>query len=140
VAGDVLFLQKMQSVCWIILLLLTLGAFFLVSFSFAWSVLAGGIISNMSFLMSQKDIIGFVESVSSLPELEDRQARADQGRKGYILKFWLRIVLIGVVLLLLIKSGAVNIFGLILGLSTVVFAVTFISLDVLRHYYSSRRR
>jgi len=140
VAGDVLFLQKMQSVCWIILALLTLGTFFFVSFSFAWSVLAGGIISNMSFLMSQKDIIGFVESVASLPELEDRQARADQGRKGYILKFWLRIVLIGVVLLLLIKSGAVNIFGLILGLSTVVFAVTFISLDVLRHYYSSGRR
>ena len=134
-----LFLQKMQSVCWIILLLLTLGAFFLVSFSFAWSVLAGGIISNMSFLMSQKDIIGFVGSVTSLPELEDRQARADQGRKGYILKFWLRIALIGVVLLLLIKSGAVNIFGLILGLSTVVFAVMFISLDVLRHYYFSGR-
>ncbi|MBW1634871.1 MAG: ATP synthase subunit I [Deltaproteobacteria bacterium] len=135
-----MFLQKMQSVCWIVLALLTLGAFFFVSSSFAWSVLAGGIISNVSFLMSQKDIMGFAESVTSLPELEDRQARADQGRKGYILKFWLRIVLIGVVLLLLIKSGVVNIFGLILGLSTVVFAVTFISLDVLRSYYSSGRR
>ncbi|MBW2658748.1 MAG: ATP synthase subunit I [Deltaproteobacteria bacterium] len=135
-----MFLQKMQSVCWIVLALLTLGAFFFVSSSFAWSVLAGGIISNVSFLMSQKDIMGFAESVTSLPELEDRQARADQGRKGYILKFWLRIVLIGVVLLLLIKSGVVNIFGLILGLSTVVFAVTFISLDVLRRYYSSGRR
>ena len=139
-SGDLMFLQKMQSVCWIVLALLTLGAFFFVSSSFAWSVLAGGVISNVSFLMSQKDIMGFVESVTSLPELEDRQTRADQGRKGYILKFWLRIVLIGVVLLLLIKSGVVNIFGLILGLSTVVFAVTFISLDVLRRYYSSGRR
>jgi len=140
VAGDLLFLQKMQSVCWIVLAVLTLGAFFFVSVSFAWSVLAGGIVSNVSFLVSQKDIIGFVESVTSLPGLEERQARADQGMKGYILKFWLRIVLIGVVLLLLIKSGVVDIFGLILGLSTVVFAVTFISLDVLRRYYSSGRR
>jgi len=140
VADDVLFLQKMRSICWVVLAGLTLGSFFFVSTSFAWSVLAGGVISNVSFLISQRDIMGFVDSVTSLPELEDRQAKADQGQKGYILKFWLRIAIIGVALFFLIRSEAVNIFGLILGLSTVVLAVTLISLDVIRRYYSSGRR
>ncbi len=137
---DVLSLQKMQRVCWMVLAGLTLGSFFVVSISFAWSVLAGGVISNISFLVSQKDIKGFVESITSFPEPEAREARAKQGQKGYLLKFWLRIAIIGIVLFLFIKSGVVNIFGLILGLSTVVIAVTFVSLNVLRHYYFSRRR
>ncbi len=137
---DVLSLQKMQRVCWMVLAGLTLGSFFVVSISFAWSVLAGGVISNISFLVSQKDIKGFVESITSFPEPEAREARAKQGQKGYLLKFWLRIAIIGIVLFLFIKSGVVNIFGLILGLSTVVIAVTFVSLNVMRHYYFSRRR
>jgi len=140
VTADVLSLQRMQRVCWIVLAVLTLGSVFFVSFSFAWSVLAGGIISNISFLISQKDIQGFVGSVSSLSKPEDREASAKQGQKGYILKFWLRIVIIGIALLLLIKSGKVNIFGLILGLSTVVFAITFISLHIIKRYYFSGRR
>jgi hypothetical protein len=140
VTDDVLSLQKMQSVCWIVLAGLTLGSFFVVSVSFAWSVLAGGVISNISFLISQKDIKGFIESITSSPEPEAMQTKVKQGQKGYLLKFWLRIAIIGIVLLLLIKSGVVNIFGLILGLSTVVLAVTFVSLDVIRNYYFSRRR
>ncbi|MCK5516148.1 MAG: ATP synthase subunit I, partial [Desulfobulbaceae bacterium] len=137
---DVLSLQKMQSVCWIVLAGMTLGSFFVVSVSFAWSVLAGGVISNVSFLISQKDIRGFVESITSFSEPDARQAKAKQGQKGYLLKFWLRIAIIGIALLLLIKSGVVNIFGLILGLSTVVLAVMFVSLNVIRRYYFSGRR
>ena len=139
-SGNDLTLQKMQGVCWIVLVLLTVGSLFFVSITFAWSVLAGGVISNVSFLISQKDIMGFVGSVTSSPELEIREAKAKEGQKGYLLKFWLRIAIIGVVLFLLIKSGLVNIFGLILGLSTVVFGVTFVSLDVIRRYYFSGRR
>ena len=123
-----------------VLAALTLGSFFVASVSFAWSVLAGGVISNISFLISQKDIKGFIESITSSPEPEDREAKAKKGQKGYLLKFWLRIAIIGIVLLLLIKSGVVNIFGLILGLSTVVLAVTFVCLNVISRYYFSGRR
>ncbi len=91
-------------------------------------------------MIYQKDIKRFVESITSFSEPEDRKAKAKQGQKGYLLKFWLRIVIIGIVLLLFIKSGVVNIFGLILGLSTVVLAITFVSLNVIRRYYFSGRR
>ena len=135
-----LSLQKMQVISWALLAIMTVGSAVIVSLWFAWSVFAGGVISICSFWVSNKDVMRMVDSITSLPAPEDRKAQAQQGQKGYLLKFWLRIVLIGIVLLLLIKSGVVNIFGLILGLSTVVFAITFISLDVARHYFFRGRR
>ena len=137
---NVLSLQKMQVISCIVLAIMTLASAILFSLSFAWSVFVGGVISICSFWVSNKDVVNLIDSVSSLPSLEDRKAKATQGQKGYLLKFWLRIVIIGVVLFVLIKSQTVNIFGLILGLSTVVIAITFISLNVAGHYFFRGRR
>ena len=137
---NLLSLQRMQVISWALLVVMTLGSAVLVSLWFAWSVFAGGVISICSFWISSKDVMKLINSVTSLATPEDRKAQAQQGPKGYLLKFWMRIVLIGVVLLLLIKGKVVNIFGLILGLSTVVVAITFISLDVARHYFFRGRR
>lgn len=133
-------LQKMQVMSVIVLAVMTLASALLVSLWFAWSVFAGGVVSIASFWVSNKDVLGMIHSVTSIASPEDRKARAQQGQKGYLLKFWLRIVLIGIVLLFLIKSKAVDIFGLILGLSTVVIAITFISMSVAGHYFFSGRR
>jgi hypothetical protein len=140
VTENLLSLQKMQVISWALLAVMTLGSAVLVSLWFAWSVFAGGVISICSFWISSKDVMKLINSVTSLATPEDRKAQAQQGPKGYLLKFWMRIVLIGIVLLLLIKGKVVNIFGLILGLSTVVVAITFISLDVARHYFFRGRR
>lgn len=137
---NLLSLQKMQAISWTLLAVMTVASAVLVSLWFAWSVFAGGVISICSFWVSNKDVMRMIESVTSLSSPEDRKAKAQQGQKGYLLKFWLRIVLIGIVLLLLIKGRGVNIFGLILGLSTVVFAIMFISLNVARHYFFRGRR
>ncbi len=137
---NVLSLQKMQVISCIVLAVMTLASAVLVSLWFAWSVLAGGLVSIASFWVSNKDVMRLIHSVTSIASPEDRKAQAQQGQKGYLLKFWLRIVLIGVVLLFLIKSKTVNIFGLILGLSTVVIAITFISLNVAGHYFFRGRR
>jgi hypothetical protein len=130
----------MQVISCIVLAIMTLASAVLVSLWFAWSVLAGGLVSIASFWVSNKDVMRLIHSVTSIASPEDRKAQAQQGQKGYLLKFWLRIVLIGIVLLFLIKSKTVNIFGLILGLSTVVIAITFISLNVAGHYFFRGRR
>jgi hypothetical protein len=140
VAENFLSLQKMQAMSWTLLGLMTLGSAVFVSLWFAWSVFAGGVISICSFWVSNKNVMRLIHSVTSLSSPEDRKAKAQQGQKGYLLKFWMRIVLIGIVLLLLIKGRGVNIFGLILGLSTVVIAITFISLDVIGRYFFRGRR
>ncbi|MBU1567161.1 MAG: ATP synthase subunit I [Proteobacteria bacterium] len=139
-AEDLLTLQKMQVISWSCLAVLTVGAAVIVSFEFAWAVLVGGLISIGSFWVSSSEVMRVIHSVVSLSTLEDRQAQARQGHKGYLVKFWGRLAIIGVVLLVIIKSQVVNIFGLILGLSTVVLAITFISLNVARHYFFRGRR
>ena len=139
-AEDLLTLQKMQVISWICLVVLAVGAVVVVSAQFALAVLVGGLISVGSFWVSQAEIMRMIHSVTSLPFLEDRQVQAKQGQKGYLLKFWGRLAIIGVVLLVVIKSQVVNIFGLILGLSTVVLAVTFMSLNVAWHYFFRGRR
>lgn len=135
-----LTLQKMQVISWIVLAILTLGSAVVVSLAFALAVLIGGIISIGSFWVSHNDVMRIITSVTALSTLDERKAKAQQGQKGYLLKFWIRIVIIGIVLLVIIKSQAVNIFGLILGLSTVVISITFISLNVMRHYFFRGRR
>jgi hypothetical protein len=140
VAEDLLTLQKMQVISWSCLAILTIGSAILVSFQFAWAVLLGGLISIASFWVSHTEVIKVVHLVVSPPALEDRQVQARQGKKGYLIKFWLRLAIIGVVLLVIIKSQLVNIFGLILGLSTVVLTITFISVNVARHYFFRGRR
>lgn len=133
-------LQKMQVISWVVLAVMTVASAILVSLWFAWSVFAGGVLSIVSFWVSSKDVLRIIGSITSLSSVEDRKAQAQQGQKGYLLKFWIRIVLIGIVLLFLIKGKVVNIFGLILGLSTVVVAITFISLNMARHYIFRGRR
>ena len=137
---DLLSLKKIQVLSWIYLLVLTVGSWIIRSWSFAWAVLAGGIISILSFLVSHKDVAGFLESMTPCQEGESGKKEIKKRKLGLILKFWFRILIIGIVLLFLIRSHMVNVFGLILGLSTVVFTVTFTALGVARHYFFSGRR
>jgi len=140
VEEDILSLQRMQVVAWMYLLVLSLGGGFIVSWTFALSVFAGGVISIISFIVSFKDVVGFFESLSPAQSEDHEKEQVKKSKTGFILKFWFRIGVIGVVLLLLIKSGKINIFGLILGLTTVVFTVTFMALSVARRYFFSGRR
>lgn len=125
----------MQVVGGCILAIMTLAAAAFTSLWIAWSVLVGGIISIFSFWIANKGVLRLVESVTSLGSLDDRKAQSRQEQKGYLLRFWLRIIIIGIVLTVLIKGQMVNIFGLILGLSTVVLTVAFISMKVAWDYF-----
>ena len=138
--NELLPLRTMQTVSWGCLAIFCGLAAIFFSWFMAWSVFAGGLISIASFWVSHHDVMLLVGRLTSIKEPDGRQARVKQENRGYLLKFWLRIVIIGIALLVLIKSGKVNIFGLILGLSTVVVAITFTALNVARHYFFSGRR
>ena len=129
----------MLAMSWVYLALLTAGSWILGSWSFAWAVLAGGVISVGSFWIAQKDVIAFVDSLSVDQEQTNEKDIGKKSKKGFVLKFWLRIIVIGIVLLGLIRFGDINVFGLILGLTTVVFSVTFTAAGAAWRYYFSRR-
>lgn len=136
---ELISLKKVQFMSWVYLLVLSGGAWIISSWSVAWSVMAGGLISILSFIVSQREVSGFIDSLAVDREQTDEEDIGKKSKKGFILKFWLRIFLIGIVLLILIKYIGINVFGLILGLTTVVFAVTMTALGVVWKYYFSRR-
>lgn len=132
-------LKQIQALSFGFLLVLTGGAWLIMSWPFAQSVLVGGVIAIASFLSGHRDIASFLKTFEPPPEEEEKEKKSF-GKSRYVVKFWLRLALIGVVLLLFIKSGKANVIGLLLGLSTVVFAIILTTLSVAGRYYLSRRR
>ncbi|MEN8189505.1 MAG: ATP synthase subunit I [Thermodesulfobacteriota bacterium] len=137
-------LQRLQVLSWVCLAVLVVGSWLIMGMNFALSVLAGGVIANLSFLSAQRDVAEFMDTLDKAPpETEENnkvKKKPSIGKSKYMIKFWLRLAIIGLVLLILIKSGRTNVFGLILGLSTVVFTITLSSVSAAGHYFFSRRR
>jgi len=84
-------------------------------------------------------VVAFIDSLAAVQDQLEGTNNGKKSKKGFILKFWFRIFLIGLVLLFLIKGSGVNVFGLILGLTTVVFTVTLTAFGAVWRYYFSRR-
>lgn len=137
---DIISLRKMQVVSWLYVAVLSIGSWVFFSWTVAWSIFAGGVIAILSFWVSQRDLTGFLDSLVASPDLNEGEAKARFGKSGFLLRFWIRIAIIGVVVLLLIKNSSIDAFGLILGLSTIVFTVTFTAVEIVRRYYFSGRR
>ena len=136
---EALSLKRILVLSWVYLIVLTLGAWVLHSWSLGWAVFVGGLISITSFWFSYRDLKIFLDSLAAGQADEPRTGSVQLSKRGFILKFWLRIFVIGLVLLALIASRTVNIFGLILGLTTVVLAITMSGLGVVWRFYFSRR-
>ncbi|MBE0584766.1 MAG: ATP synthase subunit I, partial [Desulfofustis sp.] len=87
----------MLTMSWVYLGGLVLGSWVLSSWSFAWAVLAGGILSVVSFWVSYRDVTAFIDGLAGSSTVGKKGVGT--GKKGLIIKFWLRIAVIGIVLL-----------------------------------------
>jgi hypothetical protein len=130
----------MQVLSWACLLILCVGAWLFWTWQVAWSVAVGGVISIISFMLTHQDVARFMRSLDSSKEGQGEKKTLKVGNSRYIVKFWLRLAIIGLVLLMLIRSGKVNIFGLLVGLSTVVFTITLTAVGAAGRYIISSRR
>ncbi|MEN8199515.1 MAG: ATP synthase subunit I [Thermodesulfobacteriota bacterium] len=132
-------LKQIQALSVGFLVALTAGSWLVMSWGFAQSVLVGGVIAIASFFSGHRDIELFLRTFQKPPEGEENKKKGGAGKARYIIKFWLRLALIGVILLLFIKSGKANVIGLLLGLSTVVFAIMLTTVSVAGRYFLSRK-
>lgn len=133
-------LKQVQAMSFGFLLALTGGSWLVMSWSFAQSVLVGGVIAVGSFFSGHRDIESFLKTFQPPEEEEETEKKVTHKSKaGYIIKFWLRLAIIGVVLLLFIRSGKADVIGLLLGLSTVVFAIILTTVSVAGRYFLSRK-
>ncbi len=122
------------------LAVLTCGSWLIMSWSFAQSVLIGGVIAIASFFSGHRDINSFLETFEAPVEGEEEKTKKKgSGKSVFMVKFWLRLALIAVILLLFIRSGKAHVIGLLLGLSTVVFAIILTTVRVAGHYFLSRK-
>jgi ATP synthase I chain len=131
-------LKQIQALSFGFLVVLTGGSWLIMSWSFAQSVLVGGVIAIGSFFSGHRDIASFLKTFEP-PEEGKEKEKKGSGKSIYIVKFWLRLALIAVILLFYIRSGKADVIGLLLGLSTVVFAIILTTLSVAGRYFLSRK-
>ncbi len=133
-------LKQVQALSIGLLAVMTGGAWLIMSWSFAQSMLVGGVIAIVSFYSGHRDISSFLKTFDP-PKEGEGQEKSGSGfeKSGYIIKFWLRLALIAVVLLFFVRSGKANVLGLLLGLSTVVFAIILTTLRAAGYYFLRRK-
>jgi membrane protein implicated in regulation of membrane protease activity len=131
-------LKQVQLLSFGFLAVMAGGSWVLMSWSFTQSVLVGGVIAIASFFSGHRDIASFLKTFEPPAEGEEEKKKGS-GKSVYIVKFWLRLALIAVILLFFIRSGRADVIGLLLGLSTVVFAIILTTLSVAGRYFFRRK-
>jgi hypothetical protein len=131
-------IKQVQALSLGFLLALTGGSWLVMSWPFAQSVLVGGVLAIANFFSGYKDFSAFLTTFES-PEEGKGKVKKGREKSVYVFKFWFRMALMAVLLWLFIKSGKAEVIGLLLGLSTVVFAIILTTLSVAGHYFLSRK-
>lgn len=107
------FIRKLCLKNWFLLLLFGSFSFVFMSLSFSLGILAGGLIVNLSFHSLQK-ILGKMLDPSSQPR-----------GKALLIKYYLRLFVMGLAIYILISRHYVDALGLLVGLSIVVINLMF---------------
>lgn len=133
----------MQKIALLILAVAVVAAGVLFSFFVGWSVLAGGLVVLGNLWFAKNGMLrmaGAVTAAASGMDAGQQQAVASRKRRGYLLTFWLRIGITGVVLFVLIRWQLVDIFGLLVGLSIIFVTAVALSLVMVVRYLIQQNR
>jgi hypothetical protein len=110
-----------------LLLLLVGGSWFFFTWPFARSVLIGGLLINASFWLLQRDIQRLLHKVSESEGRRDSVIRTQKTQ--FMLKFFARLVVLFLLFAVLASRMTIDMVGLTLGLTTVMFSVVIIGLS-----------
>ena len=125
-SGDTL-LKNVLQFNWFLLALLIAGSWYMYSWPMAQSVLVGGILVNVSFYMLRRDINQFMAAFSQAGL--NWKAVKQLEKVKFFLKFYGRLAVLAIVLFLLISRVTVDVVGLVIGLSTIMFSVIVVVLS-----------
>jgi hypothetical protein len=119
-------LRQVQLFSWIVLgIMLVLGRLFFEPL-LVRSLFAGGVVANLSFWLLKRDLTGLLRG-----ELAAVKPR-------FFIKYYARLAVITVMLFLVIKYNAVQVIGLLVGLSTVFISIALVAIDNLRKELNSK--
>ncbi len=106
---------------------LAFGGWYIAGWCFSRSVLIGGILVNGSFGLLKTDIKQLMERVGNEDGPQGTAFTLERTR--FFLKFYARLVVLGLLLVVLASQAAIDVIGLTLGLTTVMFSVVIIGLS-----------
>jgi diacylglycerol kinase len=120
---DILSPRNLKIANWSVLAVLVLAGYFWFGREFALGVLVGGLVVVVNFHLLHQALKGMLEPLAANPREDSSRAKAFfAGRQ--LLRFFALLVII----FLLVSHGWVNIFGLLVGLSTVVLTLMLAAL------------
>jgi hypothetical protein len=117
----------MKTTSWIVLAVLTVLGWLWLGREFAIGILVGGLLAVLNFHFMAHILSSTLNR--QWASQEEWQTAGRQAVSFMTLKYVLRFTILAVIIFFLVKNGWVNIFGLVVGLSTVV--LTLIVLGIL---------
>lgn len=111
--------KKIEIANWIILAIFFVLALIFSPLKFALGVLCGGLISILNFHGLGRSLQGAFQNMSNSGNI----------RGPVMLKFYLRLIITGIILYFLIAGNTVDVIGLIIGLSVVVINIILIMIS-----------
>ncbi len=130
-------LTYIQKFNWLLLAVLFVGCWYMFSWPVARSVLIGGLLSSVSFYMLRRDMNLFMTSLSQAG-MNWRAVKQIEKVK-FFLKFYGRLAVLAVILYLMVSRVAIDVVGLVIGLSTIMLSVIVVVLSRGSNLYSAHR-
>jgi len=116
---EILTPRRLKIASWLVLAVLTVAGFIWQGKEFALGILVGGLVAVINFHLLHQALKGMLErAAAGSPEEAKGRAKA-----FFAARQLLRFFALLLVIFLLVSHGWVNIFGLVVGLSTVVLTL-----------------
>ena len=118
-------LFKVQMVNWLLMIAAPIAGGLAFSWTMAESILIGSLIANLSFMLLKNDLTRVMQGPLSAVKVH------------FFIKYYLRLSALAVALFFLIRFGQVQVFGLLVGLSTVVVGIVVAAAGQVKAIYFS---
>jgi hypothetical protein len=116
-------LARVQVVNWVLAVAMPLAAGMTFSWSIAWAILVGALIANLSFILLKNDLTKVMKGPLQAVKLQ------------FFIKYYLRLSALAIGLYFLVRHGHIHVFGLLVGLSTVVVGIVVAAVSQARNIY-----
>jgi ATP synthase I chain len=135
-SSDALNPKIMKTASWIVLSVLTVAGWLWLGREFAGGILAGGLVAVLNF-----HLMAYILDSTLNRQWASREHWQIVGRQAAVfmaLKYIARFTVLAIIIFFLVKTGWVNIFGLLVGLSTVMLTLIVLAIIESRKIFFCR--
>lgn len=120
-------LDKVETLNWLLLLAMAVISLMAAPHFFTRGIVVGGLIANLSFIVLKRDLFGIMAGPLKIAKV------------SFFIKYYVRLTILAVVLFFLVRYQLVGIFGLLVGLSTVVLSILCTTAGLVAQNYSTSK-